>query len=142
MATSDEARHPAVAGHCSLFSHPRVCDENPFSEAPFRTRKYHPSSSDKPFSSLEEARSWVASFVGWYDCLHRHSAIRFVTPDDRHFGREAQLLAQRNQVYQRARRRYPERWRGNTHDWTPVGPVRLNPSPHSTPTGPSFLLSA
>ncbi|NPC75103.1 hypothetical protein HPP05_35675 [Corallococcus exiguus] len=49
--------------------------------------------------------------------------------DDRNFGREATLLAQRQQVHQRARTRHPERWSRDTRDWTPAGPVRLNPSP-------------
>ncbi len=120
------------------FSRPRVSDDNPFSEALFRTLKYRPSFPDKPFSSLEQACSWVSSFVGWYNSQHRHSAIRFVTPDDRHFGRETQLLAGRHQVYQRARYRHPARWRGNTRDWTPSGPVRLNP----TPALPSLQLTA
>ena len=84
----------------------------------------------------------MASFVGWYNTQHRHSAIRFVTPDDRHFGREAQLLARRHQVYQRARHRHPERWRGNTRDWTPTGPVRLNPSPNPSPAVPSLRPTA
>ncbi|WNG37967.1 transposase family protein [Archangium violaceum] len=96
-------------GIAPSFSRPRVSDDNPFSESLFRTLKYRPSFPDKPFSSLEEARSWVVSFVGWYNSLHRHSAIRFVTPDDRHLGREAQLLARRHHVYQRARHRHPER---------------------------------
>lgn len=129
-------------GIAPSFSRPRVSDDNPFSESLFRTLKYRPCFPDKPFSSLEEARSWVTSFVGWYNSQHRHSAIRFVTPDDRHFGREAQLLAQRDLVYQRARHRHPSRWRGNTRDWTPAGPVRLNPSQHSTPAMPSFRLTA
>ncbi len=120
------------------FSRPRVSDDNPFSEALFRTLKYRPCFPDTPFSSLQEAHSWVASFVGWYNSQHRHSAIRFVTPDDRHFGRETQLLAGRHQVYQRARYRHPARWRGNTRDWTPSGPVRLNP----TPALPSLQLTA
>ncbi|HZH76808.1 MAG TPA: IS3 family transposase, partial [Archangium sp.] len=115
-------------GIAPSFSRPRVSDDNPFSESLFRTLKYRPSFPDKPFSSLEEARSWVASFVAWYNSQHRHSAIRFVTPDDRHFGREEQLLTRRHQVYQRARHRHPERWRGSTRDWTPSGPIRLNPS--------------
>lgn len=129
-------------GIAPSFSRPRVSDDNPFSESLFRTLKYRPSFPDKPFSSLEEARSWVASFVSWYNSQHRHSAIRFVTPDDRHFGREAQLLARRHHVYQRARHRHPERWRGNTRDWTPTGPVRLNPSTPPTPAVPSFQLTA
>lgn len=114
------------------FSRPRVSDDNPFSEALFRTLKYRPSFPDRPFASLDEAKGWVASFVAWYNGQHRHSALCFVTPDERHFGREQQVLAQRAELYQRARRRHPERWRGKTRDWSPAGPVRLGPSPHPT----------
>ncbi len=115
------------------FSRPRVSDDNAFSEALFRTLKYRPCFPQRPFASVKEARVWVTRFTAWYNTEHRHSAIRFVTPDDRHFRREASLLALRHQVYQRARRRHPERWSRGTRDWTPVGPVRLNPTPNLTP---------
>lgn len=116
-------------GVAPSFSRPRVSDDNAFSEALFRTLKYRPAFPQRPFASVGEAHAWVARFVAWYNTEHRHSAIRFVTPDDRHFGRDAALLAQRHQVYQRARARHPERWSRDTRDWTPAGPVRLNPSP-------------
>lgn len=115
------------------FSRPRVSDDNAFSEALFRTLKYRPCFPQRPFTSQQDAYSWVARFVAWYNTEHRHSAIRFVTPDDRHFAREADLLAQRHHVYQRAQARHPERWSRDTRDWTPAGPVRLNPSPPPTP---------
>jgi transposase InsO family protein len=121
-------------GVAPSFSRPRVSDDNAFSEALFRTLKYRPSFPDKPFSSLEEARSWVTTFTAWYNSTHHHSAIRFVTPDQRHFGQESALLALRHQVYQRARHRTPERWSRHTRNWTPAGAVRLNPSSNSTPT--------
>lgn len=115
------------------FSRPRVSDDNAFSEALFRTLKYRPSFPRRPFASVEDARGWVTRFVAWYNTEHRHSAIRFVTPDDRHFGREDALLARRREVYQRARDRHPERWSRDTRNWTPMGPVRLGPSPNLTP---------
>ncbi|GEL75033.1 hypothetical protein [Myxococcus virescens] len=74
----------------------------------------------------------MTRFVAWYNTEHRHSAIRFVTPDDRHFGRESALLAQRHPVYQRARVRHPEHWSRDPRDWMPTGPVRLGPSPNLT----------
>jgi len=67
------------------------------------------------------------AIVGWYNGEHRHSAIRFVTPDERHCGREHDILARRHELYQRARASNPERWSGGTRDWTPVGLVLLNP---------------
>lgn len=114
-------------GVVASFSRPRVCDDNPFSEALFRTLKYRPDYPSRPFGSLEEATDWVAGFVAYYNTEHRHSAIRFVTPDDRHFGREETILKQRKRVYERARRRHPQRWARATRNWTPIEVVRLNP---------------
>src|SRR5207302_130357 len=85
-----------------------------------------------PFADLASANRWVARFVDWYNGTHRHSAIRYVTPDQRHNGREGAVLASRNELYQRARRASPERWSGSTRNWLPVGLVVLNPerAPH------------
>jgi len=109
------------------FSRPRVSDDNPYSEALFRTLKYRPGFPSQPFVSEENAQRWVDGFVLWYNTEHLHSAIRFVTPDDRHFGREAAILAQRRRVYAQARQRTPERWAQNTRNWEPVAAVYLNP---------------
>jgi transposase InsO family protein len=109
------------------FSRPSVSDDNPFSEALFRTAKQHPTYPSGPFESLEAARAWVANFVRWYNEDHQHSAIRFVTPADRHAGRDVEILAHRREVYERARARHPERWSGATRNWTPIDTVTLNP---------------
>ncbi len=63
------------------FSRPSVSDDNPYSEALFKTLKYHPGFPDKPFENLAEFRQWVAGFDHWYNELHLHSALRFVTPN-------------------------------------------------------------
>lgn len=91
------------------FSRPRVSDDNAFSEALFRTLKYRHSFPHRAFASSQDAKGRVARFVAWYNTEHRYSAIRFVTPDDRNFGREATQLTQRQQVHQRARTRHLER---------------------------------
>jgi len=109
------------------FSRPSVSDDNPFIESLFRTLKYRPEYPQKPFENLEQARAWVTSFVAWYNGEHRHSGIRFVTPDQRHDGRETAVLAQRVTVYERARRRHPNRWSRGTRNWTPAPAVFLNP---------------
>ena len=109
------------------FSRPHVSDDNPYSEALFRTLKYRPEYPRGAFASLEAARQWVEDFVAWYNTEHLHSAIGFVTPDDRHHGRDDKILAGRREVYEAARRRHPERWTGKTRNWEPVGEVRLNP---------------
>lgn len=110
------------------FSRPRVSDDNPFAEAFFRTLKYRPTSPDRRFASLEEARRWVALFVAWYNEDHQHSAIRFVTPSERHDGREHAVLRQRHQLYLMARQRTPRRWSREIRNWTPIGTVTLNPA--------------
>jgi transposase InsO family protein len=111
------------------FSRPHVSNDNPYSEALFRTLKHTPAYPQLPFASVETARSWVARFVTWYNGEHRHSGIRYVTPDQRHFDHERQVLARRHAVYERARRRKPERWSRSTRNWTPVATVVLNPEP-------------
>ena len=69
----------------------------------------------------------MSEFVRWYNTEHRHSAIRFVTPDQRHRGEDRALLADRHQVYELARAARPERWSGPTRNWQPIGAVWLNP---------------
>lgn len=115
------------------FSRPRVSNDNPFSEALFRTLKYQTNLPYKPFATRDQARGWAARFVHWYNQEHHHSALRFVTPDDRHFGREEAILAERRRVYQRARHRRPDRWSGATRNWAPTGPVYLNPQQPGDP---------
>jgi transposase InsO family protein len=111
------------------FSRPHVCNDNPYSEALFRTLKHTPAYPQLPFASVETAHAWVSRFVEWYNRQHRHSAIRYVTPDQRHFGAERDVLARRHETYERARRRTPERWSRSTRNWTPLGLVTLNPEP-------------
>ncbi len=114
-------------GVVASFSRPRVSDDNPYSEAIFRTLKYRPGYPCGPFASLEASRLWVDGFVSWYNTEHLHSAVRFVTPDDRHYGREREVLSRRRRVYERARRRNPRRWSGSTRNWDPIETVILNP---------------
>jgi len=118
-------------GIVASFSRPSVSDDNPFSEALFRTLKYRPEYPRKPFETLEAARAWVAGFVRWYNTEHLHSGIRFVTPDDRHFGREDGILARRKAIYETAKRRNPDRWSGETRNWKPIETVVLNPENRS-----------
>jgi putative transposase len=109
------------------FSRPSVSDDNPYSESLFRTLKYMPAYPSEPFESIEAARQWVHRFVQWYHNEHRHSAIRYVTPDQRHRGVDSELLKQREAVYEAARQRNPARWTGKTRNWSPVTKVWLNP---------------
>ncbi len=108
------------------FSRPRVSDDNAYAEALFKTLKYRPEYPRKPFDSLDAARRWVEGFVRWYNDEHLHSAIRYVTPSDRHAGRDLDILAARKRVYQDAKSRTPRRWSGETRNWEHIGTVALN----------------
>jgi transposase InsO family protein len=110
------------------FSRPSVSNDNPYSESLFKTLKYHPGLPDKPFGSLEPARKWVAGFHHWYNEIHRHSALKFVTPGQRHRGEDLEILAERTRLYEQARRYRPERWSGAVRNWKPETIVHLNPN--------------
>ena len=112
------------------FSRPAVSNDNPFSESLFKTMKYRPSYPQRAFETLLAARQWVSHFVQWYNHEHRHSAIRFVTPDERHAGLDTALLTKRVEVYEAAKARHPERWSGATRNWQPIKVVYLNPDQH------------
>jgi transposase InsO family protein len=116
-----------VLGVAASFSRPGVSDDNPFIEALFRTLKYRPDYPDHPFASLEDARKFIGRFVHWYNTQHLHSDIRFVTPEERHAGKDSAILARRKRVYELARARRPERWARSTRNWSPVEKVVLNP---------------
>lgn len=115
-------------GVMTSFSRPSVSNDNPYSEALFKTLKYHPGFPDKPFETLEEARQWVAGFQHWYNEVHRHSALKFVTPAQRHRGEDIAILEQRNTLYQAAKAHRPERWSGASRNWEHGGGVFLNPN--------------
>ena len=109
------------------FSRPRVSNDNAYAESLFRTCKYRPNYPSKPFGTVDEARQWTLEFVQWYNHQHKHSSLKFVTPSQRHDGRDAMILQQRKQVYEAAKERRPERWTGKTRDWNLQGEVWLNP---------------
>lgn len=109
------------------FSRPAVSDDNPYSEALFRTLKYRPHYPRRLFKDLHHARAWMQGFVRWYNTEHRHSAIRFVTPEQRHNGQDKALLARRHEVYEAARARHPQRWSGAVRSWARIDVVHLNP---------------
>jgi putative transposase len=114
-------------GVISSYSRPRVSNDNPFSEALFRTLKYCPMWPSNGFQSLEDARLWVMQFVNWYNNIHRHSQIGFVTPAQKHRGEDVDLMANRKSVYEAAKQNNPARWSGNTRKWEPIMTVTLNP---------------
>jgi len=120
------------------YSRPRVSDDNAYAESLFRTAKYRPEFPATGFASLEDARAWGAAFVRWYNLEHKHSGIRYVSPQQRHVGEDVAILAARHALYTDAKERNPARWSGRTRNWRPVGAVTLNPerdcvvAPHET----------
>ena len=109
------------------FSRPSVSNDNPFSESLFKTLKYCPFYPSRPFASIEEARVWVTMFVDWYNNVHQHSSINFITPNIRHQSLDKTVLEKRAQVYKIARQNNPIRWSKKIRNWSIVEKVVLNP---------------
>jgi len=114
-------------GVIASYNRPGVSNDNPYSESLFKTMKYNRFYPRQPFKAISDATQWVAHFVNWYNYEHRHSAIQFVTPGQRHTGQDKSLLRARSKTYCLARHRNPSRWSGGIRNWTPVNVVFLNP---------------
>lgn len=120
-------------GVAASFSRPSVSNDNPFSESLFKTCKYRPNYPNKPFESLEAAMAWVRSFVVWYNEIHQHSAISFVTPSERHDGKDRAILEARKVVWEYAKQKNSERWSKGIRNWNRINEVFLNKkSTHSS----------
>jgi putative transposase len=94
-------------------SRPRVSNDNPYSEALFKTLKYGPEFPQR-FGSLTESRTFMDEFTHWYNHEHRHTGIGLHTPADVHFGLAAARTANRRTVLAQARARHPHRFGGIT----------------------------
>jgi putative transposase len=111
----------------SSFSRPSVSNDNPYSESLFKTLKYCPGYPSKPFESIAAAQVWVKKFVDWYNGVHLHSGIKFVTPNDRHTGKDKKMLRVRELVYKKAKKKQPNRWSKDIRNWDMINEVELNP---------------
>ena len=98
-------------GVAASFSRPRISNDNPFSEAQFKTLKYRPEFPQR-FEHLEHARAFLRTFFPWYNDEHRHSGIGFMTPAAIHFGAAPALWQQRAKVLQAAYAAHPGRFKG------------------------------
>lgn len=114
-------------GVVASFSRPSVSNDNPYSESLFKTLKYRPNYPEKPFADIDALRQWVLGFVNRYNHEHKHSALRYVTPVQRHSGEDIALLQQRTVVYQHAKANKPERWSKEIRNWAHQNEVWLNP---------------
>ncbi len=110
------------------YSRPRVSNDNPYAESVFRTLKYRPEWPSSGFKNLTQVRQWVERFVQWYNHEHKHSKIRFVTPQERHSGLDQTILDNRKEVLEAAKQKTPSRWGSREiRNCTAIGEVYLNP---------------
>lgn len=117
----------ADLGVTKSHSRPHVPDDNPFSEAAFKTLKYRPGFPER-FGCIEDARSHSRDFFTWYNGTHRHSGIALMTPAAVHYGQADQLQAIRSQALQNAYQLHPERFvRGVPKPWPLPTAAWINP---------------
>ena len=111
----------ADLGVTKTHSRPYVANDNPYSEAQFKTMKYRPDYPDR-FGSIQDARAWARPFFHWYNHEHHHSGLALLTPATVHYGQAQSVIDQRQMVLQAAYAARPERF------------VRGVPKPPSLPT--------
>jgi putative transposase len=99
----------ADLGVTRTHSRPHVSDDNPFSEAQFKTLKYRPEFPDR-FATIEAARAFCQPFFTWYNTEHRHAGIGLLTPATVHYGDAGRVTARRHQVLAAAYALHPERF--------------------------------
>jgi len=90
-------------------SRPYTSDDNPFSEAQFKTMKYRPDYPDR-FADQEAARRWARPFFQWYNHEHYHSGLNLLTPASVHYGEADAIVQQRQVVMSAAYAAYPARF--------------------------------
>lgn len=96
-------------GVSASHSRPHTSDDNPYSEAQFKTLKYQPGYPDR-FGSIQDARAWVAPFFDWYNHQHYHTGLRLLTPASVHYGQAQAICQQRQAVMTAAYAAHPERF--------------------------------
>jgi putative transposase len=121
MKSKEVALLLADLGVTKTHSRPHVSNDNPFSEAHFKTVKYRPDFPDR-FGSIEDARAFCRRFFEWYNNRHRHSGIGLMTPADVHHGRALGVRDHRARTLDAAYLLHPERF------------VRKPPAPPALPT--------
>ena len=125
MASKPVALLLADLGVTKSHSRPHCSNDNPYSEAHFKTLKYRPEFPDR-FGSIEDARAFCQRFFRWYNDAHHHSGLGFHTPADVHFGRAPRIQLERTRVLDAAYVAHPERF------------VRHSPRPPALP-GPAWI---
>lgn len=132
MASKPVAFLLADLGVTKSHSRPHTSNDNPYSEAQFKTLKYRPEFPDR-FPSIEQARAFCRQFFSWYNDEHRHSGIGLLTPAMVHHGMADQITTRRAEVLANAYARHPERFkRGRPRPRTVTHSVWIN-RPDDTP---------
>jgi putative transposase len=121
MTSKTVALFLADLGVTKTHSRPYVSNDNPYSEAQFKTMKYRPDFPGR-FGSIQDARAWARPFFQWYNHEHHHTGLGLMTPVTVHYGQAQAVIEQRRQVLQAAYAAHPERF------------VRGAPRPPSLPT--------
>lgn len=110
MSSKPVALLLADLGVTKSHSRPHVSNDNPFSEAQFKTLKYRPDFPER-FGSLEDARSFCQRFFSWYNSEHYHSGIGYLIPQQVQFGLSDQIVKEREAVLKKAYQKYPGRFK-------------------------------
>jgi putative transposase len=98
-------------GVTKTHSRPYTSNDNPYSEAQFKTLKYRPDFPNR-FGSFQDAKTHIQAFIDWYNLEHCHTGLVLLTPKDVHYGQAKQILEQRAEVLQVAFEAHPERFKG------------------------------
>ena len=127
MTSKCTAQLLADLGVTRSLSRPQVSDDNPFSEAQFKTLKYHPGFPGR-FDDIAATTAFCRSFFPWYNTEHRHAGIAMLTPHDVHYGQASQILEKRERTLRLAWSRHPERFVNGTPKPQPLPQeVWINP---------------
>jgi putative transposase len=127
MKSDTLAQLLATLGVDRSFSRPHVSDDNPFSEAQFKTLKYQPDYPGR-FASLLHARGWLETFFGWHNDDHHHSGLALFTPAEVFFGRVPAVHTMRQETLDAAYALHPERFpNGPPTASLPPAEVHINP---------------
>ena len=132
MTSKCTAQLLADLGVTRSLSRPQVCDDNPFSEAQFKTLKYHPGFPSR-FVDIEDSMRFCRTFFPWYNTEHRHGGISMLTPYDVHHGRAPEMIAKRRRTLEAAWAAHPERFVRGIPTPRPL-PEEVWINPPATPT--------
>ena len=121
MTSKPVAQLMVDLGVARSHSRPHVSNDNPYSEAAFKTLKYAPVFPER-FGSLADARAFGERFFSYYNHEHRHSGIGLHTPASVHFGTATEVRTQRQQTLNAAYTAHPERF-GNRRPQPPKLPA-------------------